>query len=118
MTWASELPATWENDVTATVFRYLVMLLLLLPVTVVQAQQQTGDAEPSAQQAGDSSDDDSAAQDPDDSDSGAGGNADSDSDVPDIDSQPIESSQSTGPGRFIPSEQISQDFGVSFPVDI
>lgn len=108
MTWASGLPATWESNVTTTVFRYLVILLLLLPVTVVQAQQQTGDAEPSEQQTDDSSDDDSAAQDQDDSDS----------DLPDIDSQPIESSQSTGPGRFIPSEQISQDFGVSFPVDI
>lgn len=26
--------------------------------------------------------------------------------------------EETGPGRFIPSEQISQDLGVSFPADI
>lgn len=41
-----------------------------------------------------------------------------DTDMPDIDSQPIERAEGQGPGRFIPSEQISQDFGVSFPVDI
>lgn len=40
-----------------------------------------------------------------------------DSDLPDIDNQPIQAG-SGGPGRFIPSEQISQDLGVSFPVDI
>ncbi|MDO9521130.1 MAG: hypothetical protein Q7L19_13035 [Pseudohongiella sp.] len=39
------------------------------------------------------------------------------SDLPDIDNQPIQPG-SGGPGRFIPSEQISQDLGVSFPVDI
>lgn len=37
--------------------------------------------------------------------------------LPDIDSQPIQAGAG-GPGRFIPSEQISQDSGVSFPVDI
>lgn len=40
------------------------------------------------------------------------------SDLPDIDSQPIDASARQGAGRFIPSEQISQDSGVSFPVDI
>lgn len=39
------------------------------------------------------------------------------SDLPNIDNQPIQAG-SGGPGRFIPSEQISQDLGVSFPVDI
>jgi hypothetical protein len=39
------------------------------------------------------------------------------SELPDIDNQPIQPG-SGGPGRFIPSEQISQDLGVSFPVDI
>lgn len=39
-------------------------------------------------------------------------------DLPDIDSQPIDASARQGAGRFIPSEQISQDSGVSFPVDI
>ena len=42
---------------------------------------------------------------------------DQDSNLPDIDSQPIQAGTG-GPGRFIPSEQISQDSGVSFPVDI
>lgn len=37
---------------------------------------------------------------------------------PDIDSQPIQRAEGEAPGRFIPSEQISQDLGVSFPVDI
>jgi len=37
--------------------------------------------------------------------------------LPDIDSEPIQAGAG-GPGRFIPSEQISQDSGVSFPVDI
>ncbi|MBU2098684.1 MAG: hypothetical protein KKD00_07965 [Gammaproteobacteria bacterium] len=37
--------------------------------------------------------------------------------LPDIDNEPIEPG-SGGPGRFIPSEQISQDLGVSFPIDI
>ncbi len=37
--------------------------------------------------------------------------------LPDIDSQPIEPGARSN-GRFIPSEQISQDLGVSFPVDI
>jgi Ni/Co efflux regulator RcnB len=44
--------------------------------------------------------------------------AESDADRPDIDSQPIERAEGQAPGRFIPSEQISQDLGVSFPVDI
>jgi hypothetical protein len=39
-------------------------------------------------------------------------------DMPDIDNQPIERPAGQSPGRFIPSEQISQDLGVSFPVDI
>ena len=37
--------------------------------------------------------------------------------LPDIDSQPIEPGARSN-GRFIPYEQISQDLGVSFPVDI
>lgn len=38
--------------------------------------------------------------------------------VPDLDSQPIERVDGQAPGRFVPSEQISQDLGVSFPTDI
>ena len=37
---------------------------------------------------------------------------------PDLDSQPLETPADQTPGRFIPSEQISLDLGVSFPVDI
>lgn len=36
----------------------------------------------------------------------------------DLDSQPIDRPADQAPGRFIPSEQISLDLGVSFPVDI
>jgi len=39
-------------------------------------------------------------------------------DRPDIDNQPIESGANNRPGRFVPSEQISLDLGVSFPVDV
>lgn len=39
-------------------------------------------------------------------------------DMPDIDNQPIQRAEGQTAGRFIPSEQISQDLGVSFPVDI
>lgn len=39
-------------------------------------------------------------------------------DMPDIDNQPIQRAEGQSAGRFIPSEQISQDLGVSFPVDI
>lgn len=37
---------------------------------------------------------------------------------PDLDSQPLDTPAGQTPGRFIPSEQISLDLGVSFPVDI
>ncbi|MDP3518498.1 MAG: hypothetical protein Q8S94_15140 [Pseudohongiella sp.] len=66
------------------------------PVTGEDQEQEQSQAAPSG--------DDSAAQAPEQS-------------LPDIDSQPIQpGARSTG--RFIPSEQISQDLGVSFPVDI
>ncbi|MBC55265.1 MAG: hypothetical protein CMQ34_15665 [Gammaproteobacteria bacterium] len=96
----------------ATVFSVL-LSLLLMPVVAAQAQQQTAEPEPSGQQA---DGDGSAGQQTGDADTDTG--AESASDLPDIDSQPIEGAQNSGPGRFIPSEQISQDFGVSFPVDI
>lgn len=115
MIWVSVLPGTWESNVSTRVFRCLLVVALLLPAAVAQAQQQTGEAAATDQQAGAGQ-----AQDDNGTDAGANaeGSADADSELPDIDSQPIEGSQSPGPGRFIPSEQISQDFGVSFPVDI
>lgn len=50
----------------------------------------------------------------------ANGSADEQTDTerPDLDSQPLETPTGQTPGRFIPSEQISLDLGVSFPVDI
>jgi hypothetical protein len=89
----------------------VLVLLLLMPLAVVQAQPQTGASEPDAstepgEQQADDEDNNNEAPDA------------ADASLPDIDSQPIEGSQNQGPGRFIPSEQISQDFGVSFPVDI
>lgn len=94
---------------TATLFRHLLVALLLMPLAAVQAQQQTDDTESTEQPA---TSDDSTGQAPGDTDTDAA------AELPDIDSQPIDGSQNAGPGRFIPSEQISQDFGVSFPVDI
>lgn len=97
---------------SATVFRNLIVLVLLVLVLMpgVQAQQQSDNTEATEQQP--AADDATVGQQQEDT--GAG----SDSDLPDIDSQPLEGGQDPGPGRFIPSEQISQDFGVSFPVDI
>lgn len=36
----------------------------------------------------------------------------------DLDERPLDTPSGQSPGRFIPSEQISLDLGVSFPVDI
>ncbi|MDH7944394.1 hypothetical protein QGM61_11230 [Pseudohongiella sp. SYSU M77423] len=82
--------------------------LCLLLVTAVNAQQQP------AQQAEGQDDSQSSQQASSDGDVADEPNAE----MPDIDSQPIEPAEGGGPGRFIPSEQISQDLGVSFPVDI
>ncbi|HDZ08035.1 hypothetical protein [Pseudohongiella sp.] len=95
-----------------TLVKYLLSLLLLMPVAGLQAQPSAGESEASEQQAVSDADTGNSTSD-EQSDAG-----NSDTDLPDIDSQPIDSADSQGPGRFIPSEQISQDFGVSFPVDI
>tara|TARA_B100001057_G_C22628377_1_gene863414 strand:- start:677 stop:934 length:258 start_codon:yes stop_codon:yes gene_type:complete len=44
------------------------------------------------------------------------GSASSDSVAVDAEKEPSDEEES--PGRFVPTEQISQDLGVSFPVDI
>ena len=44
------------------------------------------------------------------------GSANSDSVAVDAVTEPFDEEES--PGRFVPTEQISQDLGVSFPVDI
>ncbi|MEX0738307.1 MAG: hypothetical protein WD071_03090 [Pseudohongiella sp.] len=94
----------------------LLSLLLLLSGTVLLAQQPEA-VDVDEEQVADATSE--ATEDPADSNNEQADTELPDSDpVPDIDSQPIDSSQSQGPGRFIPSEQISQDFGVSFPVDI
>lgn len=90
-----------------SLIRALLLILMLLPVAALDALQP--DASAQEQNTSEEQSDDAAE---------SNTEADADTDLPDIDSQPIESSQNTGPGRFIPSEQISQDFGVSFPVDI
>lgn len=112
MTWAFVSPATWGSDMTTTLVKYLLSLMLLMPVVGVQAQPPASDADTNEQQEGNDADNGNSTTD-DQSDTG-----DADTDLPDIDSQPIDGAQNQGPGRFIPSEQISQDFGVSFPVDI
>lgn len=96
--------------------RVLTVTLLLLPAAL-QAQPAAG------QQVGAASNDvssDGSVQTDDEQDTGQESeptNEQAPSDLPDIDNQPIQPG-SGGPGRFIPSEQISQDLGVSFPVDI
>ncbi|HBN16026.1 MAG: hypothetical protein CMQ46_10225 [Gammaproteobacteria bacterium] len=79
----------------------------LVLVTAVYAQQpaQQEDVQDDSQASQQGSSDGDAADEP-------------NAEMPDIDSQPIEPAEGDGPGRFIPSEQISQDLGVSFPVDI
>ena len=75
---------------------------------VEQEESQSSASEAEQAQDGRASDDESAEQPA----------AEEQSERPDIDSQPIESDTSNRPGRFIPSEQISLDLGVSFPVDV
>lgn len=89
--------------------KIILLTMLLVPGGPLVAQQPADEAE-STEQAEEAS----AEQNGDDEEQEEA----SDPDLPDIDSEPIDSAQSQGPGRFIPSEQISQDFGVSFPVDI
>lgn len=94
----------------STNLRCLIALVCssLLLVTAVYAQQQP------AQQADGQDESQASQQESSDGDAEDEPNAE----MPDIDSQPIEPAEGDGPGRFIPSEQISQDLGVSFPVDI
>jgi len=97
--------------------KIILLAMLLVPGAAPLAQQQSGETGSTEQQAGDAPDQ----QNTNDAAQGATDANVSDGvpdDLPDIDSQPIDSAQSPGPGTFIPSEQISQDFGVSFPVDI
>lgn len=86
------------------------LLLALLMSVTVHAQTQNQDSAQSPQPGSGSEQTDDNSDQPAEQPEAA-------SDLPDIDSQPIQAG-SGGPGRFIPSEQISQDSGVSFPVDI
>ena len=76
-----------------------------------QAGQNQGQQNQAQQPAGEQ------AQDPTEPATGDAAAQDTAEPLPDIDSQPIEPGARSN-GRFIPSEQISQDLGVSFPVDI
>lgn len=97
--------------------RLMALLFMTIPLlsSYAFAQPVEQEAEPSSvseaelEQGGMASNDESAEQ------SAA---EEEQSERPDIDSQPIESDTSNRPGRFIPSEQISLDLGVSFPVDV
>lgn len=86
------------------------LLLVLLMSVAVHAQTQNQDSSQSPQPG-------SGSEQTDDNSDQSAQQPEAPSDLPDIDSQPIQAG-SGGPGRFIPSEQISQDSGVSFPVDI
>lgn len=90
----------------------LLMTIVLFPShsfaqPVEQEESQSSASEAEQEQDAMASDEESAEQ-----------STEEQSERPDIDSQPIESDTSNRPGRFIPSEQISLDLGVSFPVDV
>lgn len=94
------------------------LLKILLPVTIITPllclplyAQQTEQPADAADQETDQQEENSGQNTDQQAESGQ------DDTLPDIDNQPIQPG-SGGPGRFIPSEQISQDLGVSFPVDI
>ncbi len=81
------------------------------PAGQSQGQQNQSQQNQSQQPAGEQ------AQNPTEPASGDAAAQDTAEPLPDIDSQHIEPGARSN-GRFIPSEQISQDLGVSFPVDI
>jgi hypothetical protein len=83
--------------------------LVMAPVYAQPTQQQSQTQEPAAGEQNESTDGQTEDGEADDSDQA--------SEPPNIDTQPIQPGAG-GPGRFIPSEQISQDLGVSFPIDI
>lgn len=89
--------------------RWLSIIALLLLTAPVCAQQQT-DADSDAQQNAEQQAAEQLLQE--------GERVATEAPMPDLDNQPIERVEGQAPGRFIPSEQISQDLGVSFPTDI
>lgn len=83
-----------------SVLRLIALVFTLIAPAYAQQQENTQEPEQNQQQENDQQSDQENSE-----------------PLPDIDNQPIQAG-SGGPGRFIPSEQISQDSGVSFPVDI
>lgn len=103
MTLVSGLRGIWGID-EMMILRVLMLLPLLL-ISPAFAQQQPADEENVAQENAEQQEAEQAT-------------AETDAVMPDLDNQPIERVEGQAPGRFIPSEQISQDLGVSFPTDI
>ena len=102
MTWASASPVTLGSEPVKPILLLLSLLCLFhagpalsQPAEPEEAQEENT-AEPSGEE----------------------------EEAPDLDSAPIaevdteEEVEQDSPARFIPSEQISQDLGVSFPADI
>lgn len=120
MTWGSAWPAIWESDGMVTgvqrcpaALKILALSWLLLPAGTTLAQQEpSAGQEPSAEQESSAEPDDSSSDEADSSVLDQPGGVESASEAAEDDDE------SEGPGRFIPSEQISQDLGVSFPADI
>jgi len=102
MTLDSGLRDTWGTD-GMNIYRSVLLVVLIL-ISPAFAQQQTGD-ENEAQDNIDEQETGQAAM-------------ETEALMPDLDNQPIERVEGQAPGRFVPSEQISQDLGVSFPTDI
>jgi len=93
-------------------------LILLMPLTAIHAQPAGADLTEDQADEDQGSEEQTSEEQNVDEQNNDDQQAAADAALPDIDSQPIDGSQNQGPGRFIPSEQISQDSGVSFPVDI
>ena len=123
MTWGSVWPAIWESeDMYQRALLLLTLCWALIPAgpALAQDQDQSSGAQASSGGGQSAAGDESAARQDDSSTESADtsvldqpGGVESASEETDS-----EDGEAEGPGRFIPSEQISQDLGVSFPADI
>lgn len=102
MIWASASPVTLESEPVKSILLLLPLLCLFHagPAFSQPSEVEETQEENAAEQTGE------------------------EEEAPDLDSAPIadldteEEAEQDSPARFIPSEQISQDLGVSFPADI
>jgi hypothetical protein len=96
-------------------FRMLMILVAMGFLMPTDAQQDTGSSQPGTEQQSDQTD--AMPEQGSEADSQDAAPA-AQTELPDFENEPIQRVEGQAPGRFIPSEQISQDLGVSFPTDI